>query len=104
MLQASLWARGGQFAVINSTVFPLFFKPGNNTLYFSCGVSGISGHEDAAVLIVPGLHTLQHHEQEATGTVFCDSCVFMLKRSTQSRSRIMTLTRLALPLVWCHGY
>lgn len=45
-----------------------------------CGVFGIFGHSDAAVLTTLGLHALQHRGQEAAGIVSLDGTQFYAER------------------------
>lgn len=53
----------------------------NDKLREECGVFGIVGHEDAATLVVLGLHALQHRGQEACGIVSFDDEEFFAHRA-----------------------
>lgn len=45
-----------------------------------CGVFGVFGHEEAATLVVLGLHALQHRGQEASGIVSVDGKQYFAHR------------------------
>ena len=53
----------------------------DDKLHDECGVFGIYGHPDAAVLTALGLHALQHRGQEAAGIVSFDGTHFHSHRS-----------------------
>src|SRR5690625_798238 len=45
-----------------------------------CGIFGVLGHSDAAVLTYYGLHALQHRGQESAGIVSTDGTAFTSHR------------------------
>ena len=53
----------------------------DDKLHDECGVFGLYGHPDAAVLTALGLHALQHRGQEAAGIVSFDGTHFHSHRS-----------------------
>lgn len=54
-----------------------------DTLYEECGVFGVFGHDDAALLTSFGLHALQHRGQESTGIVSFDGVDFHAHRAPE---------------------
>ncbi len=57
-----------------------YSRHGDDRLREECGVFGILGHPDAAVLTALGLHALQHRGQEAAGIVSYDGRHFHSER------------------------
>jgi amidophosphoribosyltransferase len=58
----------------------MWFDPHGDKLREECGVFGIFGHPDAAVLTALGLHALQHRGQEGCGIATFDGARFHNER------------------------
>ena len=58
----------------------MWFDPNADKLREECGVFGIFGHPDAAVLTALGLHALQHRGQEGCGIATFDGARFHNER------------------------
>ncbi|MDR1826918.1 MAG: amidophosphoribosyltransferase [Methylobacteriaceae bacterium] len=56
------------------------YYPAGDSLHEECGVFGIFGDDDAAVLTALGLHALQHRGQEGAGIVSFDGRQFHLEK------------------------
>ena len=54
----------------------MFWDHDDDKLREECGVFGIFGHPEAAILTTLGLHALQHRGQEACGIVTTDKASF----------------------------
>ncbi|MGB8278429.1 MAG: amidophosphoribosyltransferase [Methylovirgula sp.] len=72
--------------------------PDADRLHEECGVFGIYGHPDAAMITALGLHALQHRGQEAAGIVSFDGRRFNSERRlglvSEHFSRASTIERL----------
>jgi amidophosphoribosyltransferase len=57
-----------------------WIDPNEDRLREECGVFGIAGNEEAAVITALGLHALQHRGQEGCGIVTFDGNLFANER------------------------
>ena len=58
----------------------MWLDPNEDRLREECGVFGIFGNEEAAVITALGLHALQHRGQEGCGIVTFDGNLFANER------------------------